>query len=234
MYTTVKNHKDSSARFFLLLVLLTLCCQACARLPDFAQPHLSDLPFDPSLDYINYRQLTVQDFKAITPSPVIADHSHMINAHSSISLRPTTDMRYIISPPHLNFGVYKAYLQDLSFKAVMIPSRSWWNPKLSSDKTAYVLQHEQIHFALMEIAARRLNKKLALSVDRSISGPEQKNVEQQLMAVVEEEIAAAQKETLAEHTAFDEVASLRYAPQDQQQWYDNSQKELHNLAKWAR
>jgi hypothetical protein len=203
-------------------------------LPDFAQPHLSNHPSDPSLDSISYRQLTVQDFKAVTPAPIIADHSHMINAHSSISLRPITAMHYIISPPQLNFGVYKAYLQDLSFKAVMIPTRSWWNPNLAPNKTAYVLQHEQIHFAIMEIAARRLNKKLALSINRSISGPDQKSVEQQLMAVVDEEIAAAQKEILAEHTAFDEEASLHYSPQDQQRWYDKSQKELHNLAGWAR
>jgi hypothetical protein len=216
------------------VVLLTLCCQGCARLPEFAQPHLSNQPFDRSLDYISYRQLTVQDFKAVAPSPLIADHSHMINAHSSISLRPTTEMHYAISPPQLNFGVYKAYLQDLNFKAVLIPAQSWWNPKIPPNKTAYVLQHEQIHFALMEIAARRLNKKLALSVNQSISGPDQKSVEEQLMKVVEEEISAAQKDILAEHTAFDEVASLRYAPQDQQEWYNKSQKELDNLAKWAR
>ena len=216
------------------MVLLTLCCQGCARLPDFAQPHLSNQPFDPSLGSISYRQLTVEDFKALTPSPHIADHSHMINAHSSISLRPTTEMHYAISPPQLNFGVYKAYLQDLSFRAVMIPARSWWNPEIPPNKMAYVLQHEQIHFALMEIAARRLNKKLSLSVNQSISGPDQKSVEQQLVKVVDEEIAAAQKEILAEHTAFDEAASLRYAPHDQQEWYNKSQKELDNLAKWAR
>lgn len=217
-----------------MLTLLIICQSSCARLPEFAQPHMSSEPFDPSLEHIGYRQLRVDDFKANAPSPGIKDHKHMINAHTSVSLRPATEIHYIISPPHMSFGLYKAYLQELSFKSLMFPTRSWWNPGLSPEKTPYVLQHEQIHFALMEIAARELNKKLSLSFGQAISGTERSTVERRLRAAVEKEIAACKTDILKEHTAFDEETSLYHDPKRQQQWYDDCQNKLHNLSEWAR
>lgn len=217
-----------------MLTLITLCSSGCATLPEFAQPHLSSQPFDNSLEVIGYRQLRVDDFKAQSPSPSIKDHKHMINAHTSVALRPATEIHHIISPPHISFGLYRAYLQELSFKALMFPTRSWWNPGIPPERTTYVLQHEQIHFALMEIAARKLNKKLSLSLAEAISGTERKSVERRLRAAVEREIAASKAGILKEHTAFDEETSLYHDPKRQQQWYEDCQAKLHNLSEWAR
>lgn len=230
----MKNRIFSHLLNLITFFFISLYLGGCAQLPEFAQPHLSSQPFDPSVVFINYRQLTVDDFKAVTPSATIADHKNMINAHTSVSLRPVTEIQYIISPPHNNFGLYKAYLQELAFKSVMVPSRSWWNPQLAPEKTVYVLQHEQIHFALMEIAARKLNKKLNNSVGYAVSGPNRKLVEQLLMAAVDKEITATQKEIIKEHTAFDEDTSMYYDPKRQQEWYDSSIKILEKLSKWAR
>lgn len=218
----------------IFLITISFYLGACAQLPEFAQPHLSSQPFDPSIKYVSYRQLSIDDFKAVTPSDTIKDHKHMINAHTSVSLRPVTEIQYIISPPHNNFGLYKAYLQELAFKAVMVPTRSWWNPQLAPEKTKYVLQHEQIHFALMEIAARDLNKKLSTSVGETVSGNNRKIVEKLLIDAVDKKMTATQKEILKEHTSFDEDTSLYYDPQRQQEWYDISLKKLKNLSKWAR
>ncbi len=94
---------------FLPLILQVLCClvfSGCAQLPDYAQPHMSSQSFDPGLSYFSYRSLTVDDFEANTPSPSIRDHTNMINAHTSLSLRPVHDVHYIISPPEINFGLY--------------------------------------------------------------------------------------------------------------------------------
>ena len=230
----MKNRTFPHLQSLIFFICLSLYLGGCAQLPEFAQPHLSSQPFDPSIEFVSYRQLTVDDFKAITPSATIADHKDKINAHTSVSLRPVTEIQYIISPPHSNFGLYKAYLQELAFKAVMVPTRSWWNPQLAPEKTAYVLQHEQIHFALMEIAARDLNKKLRSSVSQTVSGPDRKIVEQLLMDAVDKEITTTQKNIIKEHTAFDEDTSMYYDPQKQQEWYDNSMKKLETLSKWAR
>ena len=222
--------------FTLFILLQCLYFAGCAQLPDYAQPHMSSQPFDPRLKFFGYRQLQVEDFKAAAPSATIRDHKDMINAHTSLSLRPVHDIRYIISPPNLNFGLYKVYLQELHFRAVMIPERSWWNPELAPSKTTYVLQHEQIHFALMEIAARRLNKKLAETptLGGAISAADIYSLEILLTETVDKEIETSKNNTLKEHTAFDEETSLYYDPQQQQKWYDQSLKELSELLQWAR
>ncbi|BHH82602.1 DUF922 domain-containing protein [Desulforhopalus sp. 52FAK] len=218
----------------ILFFLFSIGFTGCARLPDYAQPHMSSQPFDPALSYFSYRPLKTEDFQATQPAPSIGDHKHMINAHTSLSLRPVHDIRYIISPPEINFGLYKAYLQELGFRAVMVPERSWWNPQLTPSKTAYVLQHEQIHFALMEIAARRLNRKLASMPEKVISAPHGATVVRRLQETIDSEVTAIQAEILEEHTAFDKDTSLFHDPLRQQQWYDNSQDELYDLSKWAR
>lgn len=233
-YYRVKNRIFLRLQDLVFLIIFSLNLSGCAQLPEFAKPHLSSEPFDPSIKFVSYRQLNVDDFKAVTPSDTIKDHKHMINAHTSVSLRPVTEIQYIISPPHNNFGLYKAYLQELAFKAVMVPTRSWWNPQLAPEKTKYVLQHEQIHFALMEIAARNLNKRLRTSVGETVSGNDRKIVERLLIDAVDKKITAAQKEILKEHTAFDEDTSLYYDQRRQQEWYDNSLKKLEHLSKWAR
>jgi hypothetical protein len=230
----VKNRTFLHLQNLILPIVFIFYLSGCAQLPEFAKPHLSSQPFDPSVEFLSYRQLTIDDFKAVTPSDTIKDHKHMINAHTSVSLRPVTEIQYIISPPHNNFGLYKAYLQELAFKAVMVPTRSWWNPQLAPEKTKYVLQHEQIHFALMEIAARDLNKKLSTSVGETVSGYDRKIVEKLLLDAVDKKITTAQKEILKEHTAFDEDTSLYYDQRRQQEWYDNSLKKLDHLSKWAR
>ena len=222
---------------FLPLTLLFLYClvfTSCAQLPEYAQPHMSSQPFDPTISYFSYRPLTIDDFQATTPAPSIRDHKHMINAHTSLSFRPVHDIRYIISPPELNFGLYKVYLQELGFRAVMVPERSWWSPQLIPSKTTYVLQHEQIHFALMEITARRLNKKLANMPQKTISAPNGETVIRRLQETIDSEIRTIKAEILEEHTAFDEDTSLYHDPRRQQQWYEKSQKELMDLSKWAR
>lgn len=222
---------------FLPLIILFVCCLSftgCAQLPEYAQPHMSSQPFDPNLSYFSYRPLKIDDFQATSPAPSIRDHKHMINAHTSLSLRPVHDVRYLISPPEKSFGLYKVYLQELGFRAVMVPERSWWNPQLKPSKTSYVLQHEQIHFALMEIAARRLNRKLASMPGNVISAPNGETVVRRLQETIDSEIKAIKAEILEEHTGFDEDTSLYHDPGRQQQWYEDSKRELLDLSKWAR
>ena len=38
-----------------------------------------------------------------------------------------------------------------------IKKPAWWNDKIASEQPAYVLEHEQIHFAIFELEARALN-----------------------------------------------------------------------------
>lgn len=226
-----RNKRAICTYFYFAFLLLNFT--GCARLPDFASPHLSTTAFNPDLDFVEYRQLTINDFKAQTPPTAIKGYEHRINAHTSVSLRPSTPIHYTISHPNQNFGVFKARLQQLQFKAVMIPAYSWWNPKLPHNKKAYVLQHEQVHFALMEIAARKLNEKLENTSMQTFSGTEREAVQQQLLSSVQKTIDGSKEEILKEHTHFDEDTSLEYNPRAQQDWFDYCQNELQRLSRWA-
>ena len=44
--------------------------------------------------------------------------------------------------------------RDLRFRAQMDRKCSWWNPKDLGFPQEYILEHEQIHFALCELGAR--------------------------------------------------------------------------------
>ena len=56
---------------------------------------------------------------------------------------------------------YVGTISQLKFKTVFVPECSWWNPNLAKNGENYVLQHDQIHFALTELAARKLTSKVS-------------------------------------------------------------------------
>ena len=109
--------------------------------------------------------------------------------------------------------MYSARVEQVVFEAVMIPEKSWWNPHLEKGREDYVLQHEQIHFALMEIAARQLTARVARKKpDFTIFYSSYQAAQKTLMERVNDLIAETRTDLLKEHTAFDEEASMHYSP----------------------
>ena len=106
-----------------------------------------------------YRTLNVDDFQAQSLPEDLESHAKNIAAHACCRIRTTKDTRYKITRGYLNEQIhYFGSIQSVGFEAVMIPECSWLNPDLEEEKLDYVMQHEQIHFALMELAARKLNR----------------------------------------------------------------------------
>ena len=56
---------------------------------------------------------------------------------------------------------YRSGATRLRFFAQMDRNCSWWNPGEVGLPDDYILEHEQIHFALFELEARRLNESAA-------------------------------------------------------------------------
>ncbi len=52
-----------------------------------------------------------------------------------------------------------AVIDRLRFRAEMERDCSWWNPGVRSRDEPRILEHEQMHFVLFEIAARHLNQR---------------------------------------------------------------------------
>ena len=100
-------------------------------------------------------------------------------------------------------------------------------PGVPPEKKAYVLQHEQIHFALMELAARRLNRRVRKDISSfSVIDSSRQGVEEQLKEKISALVKGENKKILQTHTSFDEDCSLSFDPRKQQWWFDRVNKEL--------
>lgn len=227
------DKKPTVAFAFIFLILLA----GCSRLPDYSQPRI--YPSDTALPalVVAYRDLVVADFQAEHPPDYLRDHAQHMNAHTAVAIRTISGAQYILSPPDDSNGtqMYSGRVENLAFEAVMIPAHSWWNPSLAKERFAYVLQHEQIHFALMEVAARRLSGRAAKEQARlTVFDTSNEAVKKRLLAEIDQWLAESERDVLREHTEFDQATSRRYAPEVQQQWYERVAKELNELKKTAK
>jgi len=221
--------RNRSLRYAVLSLSLTLVT-ACAQLPEYAKPRT--IQIDEIHKVIptgfTYRQLTPEDFRATSSPENLSTHGKSINAQSATTIRITADSNFsIIRWPFLDQINYFGSINHLAFEAVMIPNNSWWNPKIKAAITGYVLQHEQIHFALTELAARKLTKdarKWALNLSVIKQSPQEVHSEivQQIKAMINSAIKANQKR----HLKFDEDTSLFYNPSWQAWWLEKVDKEL--------
>jgi hypothetical protein len=218
---------------FARFALLALLVAACARLPEYAQPRMN--PADPNSAPsrgVTYRTLTRDDFRAAASPDHLTGHAERVNAHSAIQIRAAPGSKFVITQGEL-FGqsYFFGRIEHLAFEAVMLPERSWWNPAMPASAAGYVLQHEQIHFALTELAARKLTRdKAAWAAGLLVIKPDPQDVHAELARQVRELTTAAMEAGLKRHTEFDEDTSLFYNPKRQQWWAWEVEDELKQTA----
>ena len=218
---------------FLRYVVLSLSLAlvpTCARLPEYARPRMvqadelqKTLPTG-----FAYRSLTPDDFRATSLSDQPTEHAERMNAHTATLIRWTADSSFRITSGDL-YGqrYFFGRIERLAFEAVMLPDRSWWNPKIPANMRSYVLQHEQIHFALMELAARQLTidtQKWASEI--LVMEPTLQEVRAELGRQIKERINAAMEANLKRQAEFDEDTSLFFNPKWQQWWSRTVEEEL--------
>ena len=220
------NRFIQHAALFLWLAL-TL---ACARLPEYARPRMVEAheQQETLATGFPYRSLTPDDFRAASLSEQLAEHAERINAHAVIRIRWTADSSFRITSGNLyGQSYFFGSIVHLAFEAVMLPDRSWWNPKIPANRRNYVLQHEQIHFALTELAARQLTIDAhKWASDILVIEPTPKEVLVELARQINERINAAMKASLKRQAQFDEDTSLFYSPKWQQWWASSVEDEL--------
>jgi len=218
---------------FLAPIFLLLLLAGCSRLPDYSRPRIETDSTAFSFQGVPYRDLIQADFQATTLPDDLREHDLHLNAHTSVAIRTRPGARYVISPQVDKKDDHCGHTENLAFQALMIPEKSWWSPTLAKDRQPYVLQHEQVHFALMEIAARRLNRRIKVEGEQlSLCETDQETVIKGLSARIDAWLADSQAESLKWHRDFDEATSRLYAPRMQQWWYDRVMRELSDLAEW--
>lgn len=217
---------------YVVLLLLLPVLFSCSSLPDYARPQLyvpnANEGAVVSLKGFSYRKLTIADFQAKSLPAGIKEYANRLHAHSCINIHLAPDFSLQISRAvfygHLN---YIGSISNFSFQASFVPACSWWNPKVPANRKAYVLQHEQIHFAITELTSRKINQQVGKKLKEYIAfGNTSSEVASELTAKVEKLAKAIMQEDLKIHTAFDEDTSGFYNPMAQRKWLTRVQRRL--------
>jgi hypothetical protein len=200
---------------------------ACSRLPAFAAPQGGLVEQDGSepADAITYRALRPSDFKRPNPPGPIRHGQYECGALTCAHILSSPDVVIEVRQPRARQAYFEARARNVRFYSVMDRQCSWWNPKQTNAE--YTLQHEQIHFALSEIAARRLDRAAKELVKQLVVTGSSK---QEVVDGVNERIKSlAQQymdETLERNEAFDEDTSLGENRKRQNEWWQTVQQEL--------
>lgn len=197
--------------------------------------------FDPELlrsgNLIRYRELDRGDFLAADPPAEATGVHGQLGAATCVFLTtgPETHIRASTGELGLGAGQVRARVADLAFMAYMDRECSWWNPAPMSLPDDYILRHEQIHFALFEIAARRLNQRAEEMAGQMVfvSGNQERALEE-VRRQIDAEMQRAMDEIMARSDDFDRETSRTYRQDRQEWWWRSVNVELERFAAPAR
>lgn len=175
-------------------------------------------------DVIPFGPLSRDDFLAEEPPASFAQYRDRIGAATCA---------YIMASPHSQIEVQRqgerrfvATVRALRFQAVMNRSCSWWNEANDLD-AAYVLEHEQVHFALFELGARGLNARaVVLEATARAAADDPATAARELQAHLRTVLEQATHEVMRRGDDFDRATSLRYDPVRQREWAERVVREL--------
>ena len=214
-------------RLALVAVLLAPGCIVVSTAPPErtapSQPSVSARP-PVDLDWefgelVPYRLITKDDFQAGSSNSLWGNIAHGAEICTMIVPRPDDG-------------------QELSFRAVMRPDCSFWNkvigpagtivrmagaiagvPTITPKKQPdwYILQHEQIHFAIMEVAARQASAQLAKLA------PERRS------ALVPRLHAIVLESARSRHSEFDGETSGTFDRDDLEKWVRVLDNQMNRL-----
>lgn len=196
-------------------------------LPDFARPRVVD-ERNRIFSGFYYRGLRAEDFQASTPPEFARGHEQLLGAVSCVSISPTLVRRGGVRGASDNVpGEASPNIEALGFSAVFDPQCSWRNPDLPEEVLGFVLQHEQVHFALMEITARQLNQRsvelTAMLMQSALAGQSDPD---RPLDPIRVPIEAKVAQDLHRHEQFDKDTSTATTAAVQQRWFDRVMLEL--------
>lgn len=219
--------------------LLALLLVGCSTLPEYAAPKggVVDAGTLDSSDVIGYRQLSRADFRGTQAPPEFAPVAARVGAATCGQVRTTADTTFLLNwrqETPASETRHWVEVKKLGFMALMDRRCSWWNDKAASRAPAYVLQHEQIHFALYELGARKLNAE-AGSIKRNMvsEGSSKQEVQNHAQRALNQALQKATDELLERNRDFDEDTSLGFRPDRQRAWLQRVTQELTETQAFA-
>jgi len=208
-----------------LVTVALVLAGVCAMTPRAGTTQARAREFDPELlrtgDLIRYRDLSRGDFLADSPPAESGGLHGQLGAATCVFLTtdPETYIRASSRAPDLPTGQVRAEVKGLRFLAYMDRECSWWNPQPLALPDEYILRHEQIHFALFEIAARQLNRRAEeLTSQMQAVASDQQSAIREVHRRIDGEMQRAMNEVLARSNDFDRETSRTFR-QDRQDWW---------------
>ena len=212
---------------------------ACSRLPESAAP--TGGLVDPSnvdlSNSIRYRALTRADFQGASVPEAFAKVADRVGAATcgNVLTTPDTQLQIVREQSENGESLFRVSVKKLRFYALMDRNCSWWNDKQSAVPPDYVLEHEQIHFALYELGARQLNASVGrIADDVQTEGSTLDEVRQHADEILRRAVMGALEVILERNRAFDEDTSLGYKPDRQKAWLLRVEQELASTQLLAR
>lgn len=204
----------------LLGAALVLAACTSGKLPEYAAPSVTYVDGEDvdMSDVIAYRQLTRDDFRGDEPP---AEFDERMAAVTCVYTKPLVDRNGIVIEPVDSVDgeqYYQVTFNNLRYRALMNRNCSWWNPRTTSFEEDYILEHEQIHFALFEAAAREWGEMppLRVRVRAQSPGEMRRQVQQQFEAKMQQRLAALREQNYR----FDEDTSVGLNPVKQKEWFN--------------
>ena len=219
--------------------LLAFALLGCHTLPEYAAPKggVVDSGALDSSDVIGYRQLTRNDFRGTQAPPEFAKVADRVGAATCGQVRTTPDTAFLIHWQQTAPSTETRHwveVKKLEFMALMDRHCSWWNEKQAARAPGYVLEHEQIHFALYELGARRLNASVeAIKHEMTAEGATQEQARAHAQQALNEALRKATDELLDRNRDFDQDTSLGYRPDRQRAWLQKVTTELAETQAFA-
>ncbi len=189
-----------------------------------------DLSKVDSLDLTGYRSLERADFKgAHAPKQFL--HGPVLPVAVSCIYVVVNPRARIYAESRMIDGVatFIPSISDLAFQAVLSRSCSWWNDE-HNVSPAYVLEHEQVHFALYEIASRKLNKD-AVGLIRAlpVSTESAQAAVTATQRFLQERLNRTMQQVVNDNALFDRETSFGFQPERQQRWRKTVDGDLSQL-----
>jgi hypothetical protein len=198
-----------------------------STLPSYGEPQRVELGESAMQggDLIRYRKLTRDDFRA-PASAERGKHQDKIGAETFAIFKTDPELRISVTRPADPDKPRVAKVEKLRFQAWMDRSRSWWNPKPGVMPASYVLEHEQIHFALFELETVAMNAEGRELMQRTFEGDDEKKLVAKIEEAVNEIMEEGMERVLETSRDFDEDTSGRHEPKKQKEWLSRVERAL--------
>lgn len=204
---------------------------SCSTLPEYAAPKEASLDGTDALagDLIPYRTLTRGDFKGKEAPEAFRAVADKVGAATCARIvsDPPAEIEITETTAPSGEKSYSGHIKTIGYRALMDRGCSWWNDQASELDPAYVLQHEQIHFAIFEVEARRLNHEVQeLIRGLKLNGSSVEDIQRKAESEIRDRFDDTTDRVMDRNTDFDEDTSLGYEPKKQQEWFDDITQEL--------